>query len=120
GIGNARLAEIKPLIILGKVKKKAKKTLSSRNNSVKKVQKHSGKTKQVDASERINVNTADAKALATLPGIGPVYSHNIIDYRRKHGLFTAFKDLLKVKGIGKKRLESLKPFIKLRGETELE
>lgn len=69
-------------------------------------------------SERINVNTATAEVLQSLPGIGPVYARRIIEYRQENGHFTGAEELINIKGIGKKRLEKLKPFIKLTGSTE--
>lgn len=65
-------------------------------------------------NERINVNTADQELLKTLPGIGPAYSKRIIDYRQKHDGFKTIEELKKIKGIGEKRLEKLKPFVKLK------
>lgn len=67
------------------------------------------------AADRINVNTASAEQLDTLPGIGPVYARRIIEYRTEYGPFTTVEQLMEIKGIGKKRLEKLKPFIKLKG-----
>ena len=69
-------------------------------------------------SARININTADAKMLETLPGIGPAYASRIIEYRSKNGVFTSYDELLKIKGIGKKRLEKLLPFIQLKDPIE--
>lgn len=48
----------------------------------------------------ININTANATLLDTLPGIGPSKAATIIDYRTKNGLFAATKDIQSVKGIG--------------------
>lgn len=62
---------------------------------------------------KINVNTADAKRLQTLPGIGPAYAARIIEYRENNGPFKTYEELLKIRGIGKKRLEKLLPFIQL-------
>lgn len=63
--------------------------------------------------DRISINTADKKALQTLPGIGPTYAERIIIYRREHGGFETLEELKKIKGIAQKRLEKLKPFVKL-------
>ncbi|SMO82008.1 ComEA family DNA-binding protein [Fodinibius sediminis] len=64
--------------------------------------------------EPVNVNTAGREQLKTLPGIGPAYSKRIIDYRKEKGAFKTVEELKKIKGIGEKRLEKLKPFIKLK------
>jgi len=63
----------------------------------------------------ININIADRETLKTLPGIGPTYSKRIIKYREENGSFEKIEELKKIKGIAEKRLEKLKPFIKLRG-----
>ena len=67
---------------------------------------------------KVNINTADAKTLESLPGIGPAYAARIMEYRIKNGSFASYDDLLKIKGIGKKRLEKLLPFIQLKDPIE--
>ncbi len=64
----------------------------------------------VCAGERININTATAQELQTLPKIGPKTAAAIIKYRKQHR-FQKIDDLVKVKGIGKKTLAKLKPLI---------
>ncbi len=59
----------------------------------------------------ININTADEALLQTLPGIGPVKSRSIIDYRNKNGKFSSIDELKKVNGIGKKTFETIKDLI---------
>lgn len=65
-------------------------------------------------SHPVNINTADAVELAALPGIGPVYAGRIIAYREAHGPFRTVEDLLAIRGIGKKRLASLRALVVLR------
>ena len=50
--------------------------------------------------QMININTADAKGLDALPGIGPVLSQRIVDYRTANGPFSSIEQIKKVKGIG--------------------
>jgi len=59
----------------------------------------------------ININTADAALLDTLPGIGPSTAQKIIEYRDQNGVFATVEDLLKVPGIGPSTLENLRPLI---------
>ena len=55
----------------------------------------------------LNINTASEEELATLPGIGGVLARRIVDYRTEHGPFEAEEDLLKVSGIGERKLAEL-------------
>ena len=59
----------------------------------------------------LNINTASAKELQTLPNIGERMAERIIDYRTQHGNFTSVDALQRVKGIGPKTIEKLKPLI---------
>lgn len=49
---------------------------------------------------QVNINTADAEELMTLPGIGKVRAAAIIDYRERQGDFGKIEDIMDVKGIG--------------------
>ena len=59
------------------------------------------------AFARVNINSADAKELATLPGIGKAKAEAIIRYRQEKGNFKTIEDLIKVKGIGKKIIKKI-------------
>lgn len=63
--------------------------------------------------EKININTASRKELQKLNGVGEATANNIIEYRELNTAFDSIDDLVKVKGIGKTRLENIKPFITL-------
>ena len=64
-----------------------------------------------DNPERLNINTASAKELQTLPNIGERTAQRIVDHREQHGKFVSVDALQNVKGIGAKTLEKLKPFV---------
>ncbi|GAA4666476.1 ComEA family DNA-binding protein [Frondihabitans cladoniiphilus] len=56
----------------------------------------------------VDLNTADAAALESLPGVGPSTAQAILDWRQEHGRFAAPEDLLDVTGIGDKKFEKLR------------
>lgn len=59
----------------------------------------------------VNINTASLESLMTLPGIGEVKAHAIIDYRVQHGPFTSPEDIQNVHGIGPATYENLEDLI---------
>ena len=63
------------------------------------------------ATSNVNINAASKQELMTLPGIGEVLSDRIIAYRTDVGLFRSIDELRKVKGLSKRKLEQLAPFI---------
>jgi comEA protein len=64
-------------------------------------------------SKLVNINTAGIDDFSTLPGIGPATAQKIIDYRKENGNFGKIEDIKKVKGIGEKKFEAIKDFLKL-------
>ena len=62
-------------------------------------------------SGEININTANATMLQALPGIGPVLSERIIEYRNQNGLFGIIDDIKDVSGIAEKKFEGIKDLI---------
>ena len=59
----------------------------------------------------VNLNTATAEQLATIPGVGPKMAERIIDYRQKNGGFKKIEDLMNVSGVGEKSFLKMKPLI---------
>lgn len=58
---------------------------------------------------KVNINTATAEELTTLPGVGQVTAEAIISYRETHGPFTEVGQLQQVKGIGPAKFSALEP-----------
>ena len=63
-------------------------------------------TVQQSVSDKLNINTASVSDIQkALIGIGAKKAEAIVQYREKHGSFTAAEQLLEVQGIGKATLE---------------
>lgn len=62
-------------------------------------------------STLVNINTASATELETLPEVGPVTAQAIITWREQHGGFTAIEELLEVDGIGDATLAQMAPHV---------
>ena len=60
---------------------------------------------------KININKADVGQLQRLPGIGPVLAQRIVSYRDSVSFFHSEKDLLKVNGLGPKKLSKIIGYI---------
>jgi competence protein ComEA len=59
----------------------------------------------------VDLNTATAEQLDTLPGVGPATAAAIIAHRDQHGPFTSVDQLLDVRGIGEAKLEQLRDLV---------
>lgn len=64
--------------------------------------------------QRINVNTASAKELEALPGIGKGLAERIIEHRGKYGPFRRAEHLMIVRGIGDERFRALRHLITVK------
>ena len=62
----------------------------------------------IDATGRVNLNTASIEDLKTLPGVGDAKAQAIVDDRTENGPFSSPEDLTRVSGIGQKTYENLK------------
>ena len=64
-----------------------------------------------ETSKTVNLNTASKDQLMTLPGIGPATAERIMLEREDGGPFRSVDDLRRVRGIGAKRIEQLRPLV---------
>lgn len=60
---------------------------------------------------RIDLNTADAALLDTLPGIGEVLAERILAYREAYGGFGSIEEIMNVKGIAEGKFADIKDLI---------
>lgn len=71
-------------------------------------------TKGTARTGMVDLNRGSLAELQTLPGIGPKTAQAIVSYREDVGPFKSVDDLLKVKGIGPKKLESIRSMVTVR------
>jgi competence protein ComEA len=65
-------------------------------------------SKSAGAGAIVNINTAPASELQTLPGIGAKTAARIVEYRQKNGPFKKAEELMNVRGVGEKNFLKLK------------
>ncbi len=71
-------------------------------------------TAEVVVGDKLNINTATAEDIEkSLLGIGAKKAQAVVEYREKHGDFTALEQLLEVQGIGKATLDKNRARISL-------
>jgi len=102
GIGDTRFAELRSQVTVSH--KSASATASAETT------KHSEPNHtpaHASVTTRVDLNTADAATLETLPGVGAATAQNIINARP----FKSVDDLKDVRGIGTTRLEQLRPLV---------
>jgi len=59
----------------------------------------------------VNLNAATGEELAQLPGVGDVIAARIVRHREVSGKFRSVDELLIVRGISRKKLEKLRPYV---------
>ncbi len=65
----------------------------------------------------VNVNTASAEELMTLPGIDETIANNIVSFREASGPCATHEDLLKVDGMDQDKLDAIRDLITLGEES---
>ena len=77
------------------------------------VQPAHARAAKAKTSGPVSLNTGSEAQFETLPGVGPATAQKILDYRMEHGGFSSVEEITAVKGIGPKKFEKMKPFLKL-------
>ena len=63
------------------------------------------------AGPRLDLNRATLADLIRLPGVGPVLARRILETRQTVGRFAGVDDLVGVRGVGRAKLDRLRPFV---------
>ena len=63
---------------------------------------------------KTDVNKANVKTLAKIKNIGKKLAEKIVEFREKHGPFKSLEDLLKIKGLGKKKLAKIRDHLAIK------
>lgn len=71
------------------------------------------KTKVLPQAGSVSLNKATQAELMQLPGVGEVMSQRIIEYRTQRGSFRSLNELTNVHGIGRKKFEQMKIYLRL-------
>jgi len=65
----------------------------------------------VTSDGRVVLNVASASELRTLPGVGPARAAAIVALRERLGRYRRVEELLRVRGIGRRSLQKLRPLV---------
>lgn len=111
GIGAGRLAQLRPWVVVSEPPGPDDDTLTTPVTLVSPSSApRSSSKKTTDLAGPIDLNRASVEELQKLPGIGPKLSQAIVA-ERERAPFGAVEDLRRVRGIGVKTLEKLRPHL---------
>ena len=68
---------------------------------------------EVGAGEVVFINSASARELEKLPGIGPALAARIVEHRTRYGPFRRAEHLMLVHGISERRFRQVRPFVRV-------
>ena len=74
-----------------------------------------GQGKKQPPAKPLDLNTATPEELQQLPGIGPTTAKAMVHFREKSGPFRRVEDLLVIRGITRRKLEKLRPYVTVQG-----
>jgi competence protein ComEA len=73
----------------------------------------SGSSASSGSPPQVDLNTATATQLDSLPGVGPVTAERILTWRTEHGRFRRVEELQEVEGIGPKTYADIAPHVRV-------
>ncbi len=62
----------------------------------------------------LDINNVDSEKLDVIPGVGRRLAERIVQFVKERGRLNTLDDLIKVHGIGKKKLEKIRPYLIIR------
>jgi competence protein ComEA len=107
GVGEKTLARIRPFVQIGTYAEAAPPAPA-------KATEGPATKKKPPPATKIDVNRAGAVELQKLPGVGPTLAARIVEYRQKRP-FASVEELRKVKGVGPKTLDAIRPHVAIGG-----
>ena len=93
------------------VKRSRVVTSSSKPDNHTSINEREANDQQPASPQRININSATANELETLPGIGKGLAERIIEHREKFGPFRRTEHLIIVRGISDRRFRALRDLV---------
>lgn len=73
--------------------------------------KRKSRTTAAPPATPIDLNAADERALAAIPGIGPTLASRIVEYRRINGPFASLDELADVAGMTQRRIAAMSAYV---------
>lgn len=76
-------------------------------------------TKEAGSSKStspVDLNKASENQLTEVPGIGPSLAKRIVEFRNENGDFRRVEDLLKIRGIGEKSFQKIRPHVTVKNK----
>jgi competence protein ComEA len=68
--------------------------------------------------EKVDLSSASAESIETLPGVGPKLAREIVRFREERGPLRRVEDLLEVKGIGPRKLSQIEPYLRFGSDDK--